>query len=251
LRALRHRAVAAGSVLSLAIGSVLYGATVILPQYTQGLLGFTASLSGELIFVRAAFIALLTPTMARLAGSGKIDTKILLVAGFTLVGTGQIWLGSITTSLNDFGTLVGPAILSGLGLAMIFVPLSITVLGAVPPDVIPKATSFQALSLQLGGSFSTAALITLLARRDAFHQTVLAQSAAPNNPALQLLTEQTHNASTALALIYQQIVTQASVMAYADAQWALGALTFILLPLVFVLPKRRRGAAAPVNIPLE
>jgi hypothetical protein len=37
------------------------------------------------------------------------------------------------------------------------------------PEVVPKATSFQALSLQLGGSFSTAALITLLARRDAFH----------------------------------------------------------------------------------
>jgi hypothetical protein len=40
-------------------------------------------------------------------------------------------------------------------------------------------------------------------------------------------------------------------MAYADAQWALGALTFILLPLVLVLPRRRRGAAAPVNVPLE
>jgi DHA2 family multidrug resistance protein len=251
LRALKHRAVAAGSVLSLAIGSVLYGATVILPQYTQGLLGFTASLSGELIFIRAAFIALLTPMMARLAGSGKIDTKILLVAGFTLVGTGQIWLGSITTSLNDFGTLVGPAILSGLGLAMIFVPLSITVLSAIPPEVVPKATSFQALSLQLGGSFSTAALITLLARRDAFHQSVLAQAAVPGNPALQILTQQTHNASSALGFIYEQIVTQASVMAYADAQWALGALTFILLPLVLVLPKRRRGAAAPVNVPLE
>jgi hypothetical protein len=55
----------------------------------------------------------------------------------------------------------------------------------------------------------------------------------------------------ALAAMYQQVATQASVMAYADAQWALGALTFILLPLVFVLPKRRKGAAAPTSIPLE
>jgi DHA2 family multidrug resistance protein len=251
LRALRHRAVAAGSILSLAIGSVLFGATVILPQYTQSLLGFTATLSGELIFVRAACIAVLTPTMARLAGSGKIDTKVLLLSGFTMIGGGQIWLGFLTTSQSDFGTLVGPAIVSGLGLAMIFTPLSIAVLGAIPPNVVPKATSFQALSLQLGGSFSTAALVTLLARRTAFHQNVLAQAATPANPALGMLQEKLHNVTLTLALVYQQIVTQASVMAYADAQWALGALTFILLPLVFVLPKRRKGAAAPVNVPLE
>ncbi|HTJ25504.1 MAG TPA: DHA2 family efflux MFS transporter permease subunit [Candidatus Limnocylindria bacterium] len=251
LRVLRHRAVAAGSILSLAIGSVLYGATVILPQYTQGLLGFTATLSGELIFVRAACIAVLTPTMARLAGSGKIDTKILLLAGFTMVGSGQIWLGFLTTSHNDFGSLVGPAVIAGLGLAMIFTPLSIAVLGAVPPDVVPKATAFQALSLQLGGSFSTAALVTLLARRTAFHQTVLAQAATPANHALVVLQWKLQNVELALAAMYQQVATQASVMAYADAQWALGALTFILLPLVFVLPKRRKGAAAPTSIPLE
>ena len=53
--------VAAGSALGFAIGAVLFGATVILPQYVQGLLGFTATLSGELIFVRAFFIAAITP----------------------------------------------------------------------------------------------------------------------------------------------------------------------------------------------
>ena len=57
LRAFKYRAIAAGSALGFAIGAVLFGATVILPQYVQGLLGFTATLSGELIFVRAFFIA--------------------------------------------------------------------------------------------------------------------------------------------------------------------------------------------------
>jgi len=40
-------------------------------------------------------------------------------------------------------------------------------------------------------------------------------------------------------------------MAYADCQFALGALTFVLLPLVFVLPKRRKDATAPAHIPVE
>ncbi|HTD33642.1 MAG TPA: DHA2 family efflux MFS transporter permease subunit [Candidatus Elarobacter sp.] len=251
LRAFKYRAIAAGSALGFAIGSVLFGATVILPQYVQGVLGFTATLSGELIFIRAAFIALLTPFIARLAGSGRIDTRILLVTGFSLIGASQIWLGYITTSQNDFGSLLGPAIMAGIGLAMLFVPINIAVLSAIPPEVVPKAAAFQSLSLQLGGSFSTAALITLLARRSAFHQSVLAQSATPDNGALQILVQQTHSASSALGVLYGQIMTQATVMAYADAQWALGALTFVLVPLVFVMPRRRKGAAAPVNIPVE
>ena len=251
LRAFKYRAIAAGSALGFAIGSVLFGATVILPQYVQGILGFTATLSGELIFVRAAFIALLTPFIARVAGSGRIDTRILLVSGFALIGASQIWLGYITTSQNDFNSLLGPAIMAGVGLGLLFVPLSIAVLSAIPPEVVPKAAAFQSLSLQLGGSFSTAALITLLARRNAFHQSVLAQTATPDNIALQNLIQQTHNASGALMNLYQQILTQAGVMAYADCQWALGALTFFLLPLVFVLPRRRKGGAAPAHIPVE
>jgi DHA2 family multidrug resistance protein len=251
LRALGQRAIAAGSLLGLAIGAVLFGATVILPQYTQGVLGFTATLSGELIFARALFIALLTPLAARIASSGKIDTKIMLTVGFCLIGFSQIWLGYVTTSYNDFATLLGPAICSGIGLSLIFVPLSIAVLSAVPPEFVPKATSFQALSLQLGGSFSTAALITLLARRSAFHQSVLAASTTPDNPVLQQLVAMTHSTSAALANVYAQVVTQSVTMAYADCQWALGALTFVLLPLVFVLPRRRKGAAAPTHIPVE
>jgi len=252
LRAYKYRAIAAGSVLGFAIGAVLFGATVILPQYVQGVLGFTATLSGELVFVRAFFIALLTPFIARFAGSGKIDTKILLVFGFVLIGVSQIWLGYITTSLNDFNSLLGPAIMAGVGLGLLFVPISIAVLSAIPPDMVPKATSFQALSLQLGGSFSTAALITLLARREAFHQSVLAQTATPNNIALQNLIQATHSTTAAVGNLYQQIITQSTVMAYADCQWALGALTFVLLPLVFVLPRRKKGApSAPVHIPAE
>ena len=251
LRAFKYRAIAAGSALGFAIGSVLFGATVILPQYVQSILGFTATLSGELIFIRAAFIALLTPFIARLAGSGRIDTRILLVTGFSLIGVSQIWLGYLTTSQNDFNSLLGPTIMAGVGLALLFVPISIAVMSAVPPEVVPKAAAFQSLSLQLGGSFSTAALITLLARRNAFHESVLAQTATPDNPALQILIQQTHSATAAIGNLYGLIMQQASVMAYADAQWALGALTFFLLPLVFVLPRRRKGAAAPVNIPVE
>ena len=123
LRALRYRAVLAGTLMGLAIGATLYGATVILPQYVQGLLNFTASESGMLIFLRAMVILVMTPFVARIASSGKVDSRLFLTVGFSCIGIAQFWLGALTTTGNDFGTLVPPALLSGFGLALVFTPL--------------------------------------------------------------------------------------------------------------------------------
>jgi len=239
LRAFRYRAVLAGTLMGLAIGATLYGATVILPQYVQGLLNFTASLSGMLIFLRAMVILVMTPFIARIAGSGKVDTRIFLTLGFSMIGLAQFWLAGLTTTGNDFPTLVPPALLSGFGLSFVFVPLSIAVLSALPPQVIPKATAFQSLALQLGGSFSTAALVTLLAQRNAFHQSVLAGTATLTNPALSALV---HGSTGNVGALYGTILAQASAMSFADAQFALGVLCFALMPFILVLPKRRKDA---------
>lgn len=153
-----------------------------------------------------------------------------------MVGAGQLWLAAITTSQNDFVSLIGPAMLGGVGLSLLFVPISIAILSAVPPAVVPKATAFQSLSLQLGGSFSTAALVTLLAQRNAFHQETLAQSRA-HQPFAHLLGD--HGT---IAQFDALIVPQATVMSFADCQFALGILAFVLMPVILVLPGRRRDA---------
>jgi DHA2 family multidrug resistance protein len=61
LRIFKNRSVAAGSLLALVLGLVIFGTTYTLPQLTQGPLGFTPTLSGDLFLLRALPIALLTP----------------------------------------------------------------------------------------------------------------------------------------------------------------------------------------------
>jgi DHA2 family multidrug resistance protein len=247
LRALRFPQIAAGSILAFAVGATLYGAIVIFPQYVQGDLGFTATLSGELIFTRAIFIAAGTPLVVRLATSGRVDTRYLLLTGFVLVGVAQFWFANVTTGLSDFGTFVLPNIMAGLGLSMLFIPISIAMLNGLAPPVIPKAAAFMSLSLQLGGSISTAALVTLLARRDAFHQDALAQFIQPAYaPVARFLAQ--HGS---LGQLYGEVVRQASVMSFADCQFALGVLSLALLPLVFVLPKRRQGGPPAPAVSME
>jgi MFS transporter, DHA2 family, multidrug resistance protein len=246
LRVLRYPQVAAGATLAFAVGATLYGGIVIFPQFVQSVLGFTATLSGELIFVRAAFIAVGAPLAVRLATGGKVDTRYMLLAGFTMVGISQFWFAQITTSGNDFESLVAPNILSGLGLSLLFIPISIAMLNGLNPQTIPKAAAFQSLSQQLGGSISTAALVTLLSRRDAFHQDNLAQFIQPAYaPVARFLGE--HGS---LGQLYGDVVREASVMSFADCQFVLGVLAIALLPLVFIMPGRRK-TAGPVHMSLE
>jgi DHA2 family multidrug resistance protein len=236
LSALRYRAISAGVVLGIATGAAMLGAIILLPQFLQGPLGFTAMMSGELIFFRATMIGVFTPISARLAGRGTIDNRLLIAAGFVLIGISQLWLGRLMTAQSTFEMLVWPIALGGVAGALVFIPLAIVILGSVPPHVVPQAAAFQSLSFQLGGSLSTAVLITFLARRAAFHQETLAQFASPaHEPFAQLLREH-----VGLGQIYALITTQASVQSFADLQYAIGILTFSLIPLIFILPKRRR-----------
>jgi DHA2 family multidrug resistance protein len=246
LRVLRYPQIAAGAVLAFAVGATLYGAIVIFPQYVQSVLGFTATLSGELIFTRAIFIAVGTPLVVRLATTGAMDTRYLLLTGFVLVAISQFWFAGITTTTNDFGTLVLPNMLGGLGLSMLFVPISLAMLNGLAPNMIPKAAAFQSLSQQLGGSLSTAALVTLLARSNAAHQEDLAGFMQPAYAPFATFIGR-HGS---LGQLYADVLNQASALSFADCQRVLGIVAIVLVPLVFVMPKRRRNAA-PVHVSYE
>jgi DHA2 family multidrug resistance protein len=243
LRALRYRSLWAGCVLGLVMGGSLYGAIVFLPQYVESILNFTATLAGMLIFCRALLTAAFVTMIVRVVGSGKIDTRALLAVGFIVLAVSNFWLAHVTTSNSPFWTLAFPVMFSGFGLSLLWIPLSIAILGSVPAQVAPKATAFTNLSLQLGGSVSTAVLVTFLAHREAFHQTVLAGGANLANAAVRNIVQHGQ-----LVHLYQLILQQANTMAYADASFILGVLTLCCTPLVFVMQKARRAHAAPVSV---
>jgi DHA2 family multidrug resistance protein len=242
LRALKFRSVWTGSILGLAMGASLFGAIVLLPQYVQSILIFTATLSGELILVRAVVTGILTLIIVRVVGSGRIDTRVLLGAGFILLAVSNLWLAFVTTSTTPFWTLALPLMLAGAGLALLFVPISIAVLSGVPSSVAPKAAAFVNLSLQLGGSISTAALVTLLAHREAFHQTILAANATLASAPVRDLIGQ-----YGIGTLYNIVLQQANTMAFADASFTLGVLTLAATPIVLLLGRAKKPPG-PVTI---
>jgi DHA2 family multidrug resistance protein len=246
LHVLRLRQVWAGSLLGGVLGVSLYGSILVLPQYLQNSLGFTATLSGLTILVRAAAVMLFTPITAMLAGRGTIDVRVSTAVGFVLLAVSNWILAGITTPQSEFGTFIVCLVISGIGLSQIFVPLSIAVLGGVPDKEVPSTSAFFNLSRQVGGSIATAVLVTLLVRGQTAHQTQLAsiQTLQHQPTAIYLQENGGARSTTALANLEGIVAGQALVQSYADTSRAVAVITILLAPLVLLLNKPRLGAVA-------
>jgi DHA2 family multidrug resistance protein len=244
LRILKNRTVAAGTVLALTIGFSLFGGVILSPQFQQQLLNFTATLSGESILLRALAIAAFTPLTLIALNRFHVAPRVLLGIGFVIVAIANVMQSLVTTTDSTFWTFGWPLLIGGAGFGMLFLPLSVAVLSSVHGPDTQKATSLISLCQQLGGSLSTAMLVTLLDRRTAAHQNSLAAELTLRNPALHAALA--HHAS--LSAIYGLMVQQASTMAFADAFAFLGLLTLLLSPMVLFLtvPAHRPPMAAAV-----
>ncbi|MFZ0031236.1 MAG: DHA2 family efflux MFS transporter permease subunit [Candidatus Cybelea sp.] len=245
LRVLRLRQVASGSILGAVLGVSLYGSIIILPQYLINSLGFTATLSGATVMIRAGAVLLFTPLTAILTQRGLVDPRLQAAIGFVLLSASNWWLGSITTPLSDFHSLVFPLILSGIGLAQIFVPLSVSVIGSVPDKEVPSTAAFFNLSRQIGGSVAAAILITLLVRGFTVHQTELASSQTlAHAPTRQYVLSQGGTQNTpAMQRLAVLVESQSAVESYADTSRWVAVITLGLAPLVLLLRRPRVGVA--------
>ena len=245
LRVLRYRSVSAGSALGFVLGITLLGTLITLPQFVQGSLGFTATLSGELLVMRALPVLLFTPLGAFLATKVGVGPRLQIGGGFVCIGISNLLLARVTTSGSDFVTFAVSLILSGIGLSQVFVPLTLVVFGSVSPPDIPKASAFFNLSRQLGGSLASAVLIAVLDRSEVGHQTRLAADANLSRPAVRAFVERDGPVSSgATRQIAGFITGQSTVLAYADVSRLVGIVTLLLSPLALLLAKPRDAAHA-------
>jgi DHA2 family multidrug resistance protein len=244
LRIFRYVNVRVGSICAVLLGMVIFGPTVMLPQYVQNVLGFTATLSGLLILTRALPVLLLTPFVARFAS--RFDVRLFLAIGFLLSALSFAVIASHMTPQSDFGTFAGALIVSGIGQSMLLVPLLMSILGTIAPADSPKASSFISLSVQLGGSIASTILVTIFDRRTYFHSDMYRSAATLANPALQRIF---HNDADP-ARIARAIAAQATNAGFADAIYVLVPLA-VAAAVFVVLLRPRKHAVSPAAVAAE
>jgi DHA2 family multidrug resistance protein len=187
---------------------------------------------------------LLTPLAAALSTRGKVDPRLFIACGFLLLGTSNLMLASITTPQTQFWTFFWSLALSGFGLAQIFVPLTLSVLGSVGPADIPGASAFFNLSRQIGGSVAIAVLITILARSQAIHHAELASDITLRSGAVAQYLQHNGGARASAPNLNALVDQQAIVLAYADTARATAVITFLLAPCVLLMRRPKQQVSA-------
>ncbi|HTJ25761.1 MAG TPA: DHA2 family efflux MFS transporter permease subunit [Candidatus Limnocylindria bacterium] len=234
LRILGNRVVAVGTLLAAGIAATLFGTVLMVPQYSQGILGFTAFDSGELLFFRAISVVLLAPVVATMVGNGRLDARMVIAIGYALTAFGSLLIANATTTQTSFGHLIPGLMIGGLGTAMLFIPLLITIQSTTAAKDAPKASAFVTLAFQLGGSIGSASFVTMLDRRAQFHADILAGQVTLAKPAVRALS------GLAPSRLAELVDVQAQTLAFADVAYVVTALAVILIPLVFLMRRQPR-----------
>jgi DHA2 family multidrug resistance protein len=250
-RVLRHRQMWVGTLLGVVMGIGLYAMSFTLPVFLQGNLHMTAEQTGIVLLPGAIATALSMVLAGRL--SNRVDPRVLITVG-TLIFAFAAWELSRITALSGASDFFWPLIMRGVGLGLMFVPLTTITLAELSPKELPQGTGLYNFFRQLGGSFGIAGISTLIIRFTAENRANLVQHISLSDPAtlarLQALTHGFMRRSVdfwtaqrrALAVIDGEVMRQASVIAYSRV-YVLSALIILLLIPLLLLVRRTRGAA--------
>jgi EmrB/QacA subfamily drug resistance transporter len=159
VRLLRDRNRTGANLIMLGVGTALFGMFFFLTLFMQGLWGYSALKTG---------VAYLPLTAAVLVASGaasqlvpRIGARPLLLAGSAVSAGGLFWLSRVTEHDTYASGLLGPILVTGIGLGLLFVPLSLVALSKVQEDDSGVASSLLNTGQQVGGSTGLAVLGTV------------------------------------------------------------------------------------------
>ena len=161
LRLLKNRNFGTAVFLQLILGMVLFGSTVLIPQYLQTMLGYTAQLAGEVLSPAGFVMMLMMAVAGRTLGKG--DPRLMVMMGYLATAAGLYNLTRLDLN-SAFGTVTLWRMLQVIGLPFIFIPISTLNYVGVPRDKTNQISSLSNFARNIGGSAGTALLTTFLAR---------------------------------------------------------------------------------------
>jgi DHA2 family multidrug resistance protein len=248
LRTFADRNFGLGSWLAFLLGIGLYGMTLIYPLYLARIRGYDALMIGETLFVSGLAMFLTAPVVGRLIG--KVDLRLLVVAGSLVFALGTWQMTGVTTDW-DFNELLWPQICRGVGLMLAMIPINNMALGTLPPERIKNASGLFNLMRNLGGAVGLAGINTALDDRTDLHLARLHEALTWSHPAalerLDMLTRHFQGsdaAQMALKQLFQIAHQQGLAMAFADVFLMLTAIFVALAGLALLMHKPRSPGGA-------
>ncbi len=254
LKLLKTRSFAVANLLMFMLGFILMGSTALLPLYVQALLGYTATDAGMVLSPGGFALMLLMPVIGQLVS--KVDARYLIAFGLSVSAVALFGLTRIDLEV-DFWTIADLRIVQALGLGFLFIPISTIAYVGLPPEKNNNASALINLARNLGGSIGIAALITVLAQRAQYHQSMLVEHIGPyatryRDMAASLQARMAHHGGSpadalhkAQAMISNMVQQQAQLMSYLDDFLILAVIFAALVPVVLLIKKPELHGETP------
>jgi EmrB/QacA subfamily drug resistance transporter len=178
LRVLRSRDRTGSYLISLCVGTALFGMFFFLTLFVQNVWGYSALKTGVAYLPMVAMIMLASGVASQLVN--RIGARPLMLAGSVISTGGLFWLSRINEYSHYASGLLGPMLVTALGMGLIFVPLSLVALSKVTDNDAGVASSLLNVGQQVGGSIGLAILGTVAwsAVATSIHAQVTAAAAA-------------------------------------------------------------------------
>jgi len=256
LHLFRDRTFAISNLLMFMLGFALLGSTLLLPLFSQTMLGYTAQEAGLALMPGGFTIMLLLPLVGFLLS--RYSPRWLLLFGLTVLSLSLFHMTRFDLDI-DFRTVAMARMVQAVGMAFLFVPINTAAYSSLPREKNNAASGLMNLARNIGGSVGISVVTTMLDRRAQFHQNFLASHMTAANATLQARLNalgqlvQSHGGGPAgsspvpWAILQANLFRQATMLAYIDNFWLLGVAILLMVPMVFLMKKTKPGGGMAVH----
>lgn len=253
LRTYRNRNFAVGSIAAFAVGIMLFGMVFIVPTFLGGVRGFNSLQIGQVMMVMGVAMFSTAPLVGKLAT--KIDLRLLLAYGMTMVAIGTFWNAHLTAEAG-FWQFFGPQILRGHGFMFCMITMTGLAMGTLSPDQVKNGSGLFNLMRNLGGAIGLALINTCLHERQWQHYSHLSNAINDSRaPVRDFLAEGTAALTPSLGAVEAKaavvsrlstlVLREATVMSYNDTMLVMSAVClFAVLMLGFATKPNPLGMGA-------
>jgi DHA2 family multidrug resistance protein len=236
----------ASNVFIFVLGVVLFATMALLPPFLQGVMNYPVVTTGILLAPRGIGTLIAMMLVGRLMARGA-DARVLAAIGMTLTCYSLWQMMHFSLDVPEH-LIVTSGVIQGLGLGLVFVPISTVAYSTLPMSQRTEAAGIFSLMRNIGSSVGISIVMTLLSRNTQINHAEIATRLTPYGDNAQQLQQMIgQNATSGLAMLNGEVTRQASGIAFLNDFWLMMVMTAAAIPLLLLLkPVKSRAAPAVV-----
>ena len=233
----------ASNIFIFVLGVVLFATMALLPPYLQNLMNYPVVTTGLLLAPRGIGTLFAMMMVGRLLARG-IDARLLAGIGMVLTALSLWQMVHWGTEVPEH-TIVMTGVIQGLGLGLVFVPISTVAYSTLPMSTRTEAAGIFSLMRNIGSSVGISVVMTLLSRGTQINHAELSEHLTPFNAATVLQGQAGLSTAQNLAMLNGEVTRQASAIAFLNDFWLMMVMTVVAIPMLLLLkPVKHVGAPA-------